>query len=167
MVFLVSQKTHHTLQNYTQITSKTHKSQYRLLCMTSNVFFFYRLNERTICIFYVSIIFGTCINQCVYMHANILITINHQNHQNRQKPQHLPVVSDGFNGSSRFMRVRNKNGLKNMIMRKLEKSCNEGTQRDKHDCSFAEERARKSKIRLYILLKTGVRVQYSLAMETE
>lgn len=37
------------------------------------------------------------------------------------------------------MQIQKRNGLKNITMQKLGKSCNESTRLGQHDCSFAEK----------------------------
>lgn len=75
---------------------------------------------------------------------------------------------------------KKKNGLKNIIMHKFEKSCNEGIESERHDWSFVEEQEKKKEICLYRLIYisviwicaqlhvngNGAEYSFSFAMET-
>lgn len=69
--------------------------------------------------------------------------------------RNLCVVHGGINDVSLLSCMaakKKKKGPRNIIMRKLEKRCNEGTPWERHDCGFVEEPKKRRKIQLHRLL---------------
>lgn len=53
---------------------------------------------------------------------------------------------------SLLMHRHRKNDLRNIILEKQEKRRNEGPQREQHDCSFANEKEKRSETHLKFIL---------------